>query len=100
MLTFIKNNLEALSWIAAIMILAGVDPSHSSFTLCPFNNLGFTWCPGCGIGHSISWLLHGKWHKSLEAHPLGIFGIIVIIARIIRLTGYPVFIGKKSSKTL
>lgn len=47
--------------------------------------MGFTWCPGCGIGHAIAWLLHGDVKNSLHAHWLGIPALILIVYRIIVL---------------
>jgi hypothetical protein len=44
--------------------------------------MGITWCPGCGIGHAISWLIHGDLAKSFHAHWLGVPALILIIYRI------------------
>ena len=47
--------------------------------------MGFKWCPGCGIGHSIAWLLHGNIKNSLHAHWLGIPALVLIVYRIVVL---------------
>jgi hypothetical protein len=57
--------------------------AHYSF--CLFKVLGFNFCPGCGLGHSISYLFHGEVRASLSAHPLGIFAVIIILLRIFKL---------------
>jgi len=44
--------------------------------------MGFTWCPGCGLGHSISFLFHGDIKSSFHAHWLGIPALIIIVYRI------------------
>lgn len=77
---------EALIWVTALLILAfaGTGPGH--FTLCPLKNAGFTFCPGCGLGSSVSFLLHGEFTASLQSHPLGFFAVIVLSFRIINLT--------------
>lgn len=67
------------------MYLAMINPSESHFSFCLFNRLGFTWCPGCGIGHSISYLLHGDVIKSFQTHMLGTFALLVIVYRILQL---------------
>jgi Protein of unknown function (DUF2752) len=56
------------------------------FTLCPLYNLGFDFCPGCGLGNSISYLFHGQLRQSFAAHPLGIFAVIVLSLRIFQQT--------------
>ena len=78
--------LENIFWILALIALAAIDPGKSShLSLCPLKNLGFTFCPGCGIGHSISWFLHGDTLRSCAAHPLGIAAVAMILYRIVTL---------------
>ena len=62
-----KINVEATIWIIALAALAVFNPyaPGKHFTLCILSHLGFDWCPGCGIGHSISFLLHGDFQSSL-----------------------------------
>jgi hypothetical protein len=77
---------ELTFWIAALIALGFSNPAGAShYVLCPFRLMGFKWCPGCGIGHSIAWLLHGNIRNSLHAHWLGIPALIMIIYRIIIL---------------
>ena len=78
-------SFELSFWIVSLMYLVMINPAESHFSLCLFNRLGFTWCPGCGIGHSISYLLHGEFLKSLETHWLGTFALLVIVYRILQL---------------
>lgn len=82
---FIRVNLEAFIWLAALISLIFHDPTSAHYTLCPFNNLGWEFCPGCGLGHSISFLFRGEIIKSLDAHPLGIFAVILLSYRIISI---------------
>lgn len=81
-----KINLELLFWIMAMLYLAVISPAAAHFSLCPIKNLGFDWCPGCGLGHSISYIFHGEIKKSWNSHPLGLFAILVIFHRIITLS--------------
>jgi len=60
----------------------GTEPHLS---LCIFKFLGITFCPGCGLGHSISYLFHGNIQASFSSHPLGIFAVIIILFRIYKL---------------
>ncbi len=77
-----KLNIELFFWTIGLAVLAFSDPGKQHYSLCPLKNLGFRYCPGCGLGHSISWLLHGDISASFHAHPLGIFALIVIVHRI------------------
>jgi len=73
--------------MAALIALAIYYPgTDHHFTMCPLHHLGFDFCPGCGLGQSVSFLLHGEIAQSFHAHPLGIFAVIILSYRIIELT--------------
>lgn len=79
-------SFELLFWIAALLLLATTSQTnvttHQEFSLCPLANLGFTWCPGCGIGRSLSHLLHGDVQESLRMHWFGIPALLILLGRI------------------
>jgi hypothetical protein len=77
--------VEPAFWLAALVWLALIDPGGSHFTLCPLANLGITWCPGCGLGHAVSYALHGEFGNSLHAHLLGIPTVLMLLTRIATL---------------
>lgn len=78
--------IEAVIWAVGLLFLAFYHPvSGNHFTLCPFSLIGLNFCPGCGLGRSISHLFHGEFLKSLKMHPLGIFAVIILSYRIIQL---------------
>ncbi len=78
--------LEAAIWLGALLALGLMDPAGGRhITLCPIAGMGFDFCPGCGLGRSISWLLHGAISESLQAHPLGIVTAVVLIGRTTQL---------------
>jgi hypothetical protein len=86
LIKFIKGNFELLFWIAALIALAIADPSlEPQYSLCPLKLMGIKWCPGCGIGHSISWLLHGNLTNSWRSHWFGVPALFIIGYRIIIL---------------
>lgn len=93
-----KTYFELTFWISALTLLAimppGTDP-HYSF--CIFKLMGIKFCPGCGLGHSISYLFHGNITASLKAHPLGIFAVIIILYRIYQLIQLHFFTKKNPS---
>jgi len=91
----IYPHLELMAWVAIMLVLMLPMPAQQHFTLCPFQNLGLDYCPGCGLGRSCNMALHGKIIDSLMMHPFGIFAIIVILFRIYSL----ILIRIKPSKT-
>lgn len=83
---FFRKNLEAFIWIAALISLAFLNPENEQhYSFCVFHNLGFKYCPGCGLGHSISCFFRGDLQNSFYAHPLGIIAVIILITRIIQI---------------
>lgn len=81
-------NFEAVIWIAGLIFLAVYNPSSGShFTFCLFNNLGIGFCPGCGLGNSISHIFRFEFYESFNAHPLGFAALTVLVFRIVQLTG-------------
>jgi len=84
-LKFIKHNFELIFWVAALTALAFSDPTQTHFVLCPLKRMGFTWCPGCGIGHAISYLFKGDISESFHAHWFGIPVLAVLLWRIYTL---------------
>jgi len=83
-------NLEAVLWLLGLGFLLLINPySEGHHTLCPFKNIGFEYCPGCGLGRSIALLYHGELVESLQTHPLGIPALIIILHRIVFLLYRP-----------
>lgn len=80
-----KAPFELIAWISSICYLAFINPEDQHVSLCFFKIIGLPWCPGCGIGHAISFLLHGEMMSSFRSHPLGLFALIVLVSRIIKL---------------
>lgn len=78
--------IELVFWTLALVLLATADPHDHHFTLCPLANLGLTWCPGCGLGRSITYLFHGEINASLAQHWFGIPALLVICYRIYQLS--------------
>ncbi|MEO6188003.1 MAG: DUF2752 domain-containing protein [Ginsengibacter sp.] len=92
MKTLFRQFFELTFWVVTLFLLAvmdlGTDP-HYSF--CALKFLGIPYCPGCGLGHSISYLFHGQFRQSLAAHPLGFFAVVVILHRIYKLSYLKIF---------
>ncbi|MCZ6701413.1 MAG: DUF2752 domain-containing protein [Ignavibacteria bacterium] len=80
---------EVAAWISALVFLAFIyNPGETHFNICPIANLGFDFCPGCGLGNSISYIFNGEYIQSFQSHPLGIFALAVLLFRIIYLIKY------------
>jgi TM2 domain-containing membrane protein YozV len=70
---------------------------NPNFSLCPLKNIGIN-CPGCGLGRSISYALHGNFKQSLNTHPVGIPAIVILVHRILSLIIYHSKIHLKNKK--
>lgn len=79
------QNLELVFWITGLTYLALISPEQAHFSFCPLNQAGISWCPGCGLGKSISMFFHLNVVQSFKTHPLGVFAIGIILIRIIQL---------------
>ncbi|WP_214459089.1 DUF2752 domain-containing protein [Flavihumibacter fluvii] len=83
---WIYRNNELLIWIAALLwIYFGINPAEKQTSFCTFHWLGFTVCPGCGIGRSMHAALHGQWGISWEYHWFGLPALLIIFFRVISL---------------
>ncbi|PWV53973.1 uncharacterized protein DUF2752 [Chitinophaga sp. S165] len=81
-----RINIELIMWPAALLLLFFMDPGqHNGESFCLLKRLEIPWCPGCGLGHSINFLLHGEWSASLKSHPLGPFAVIILTYRTFQL---------------
>ncbi|MEO6894277.1 MAG: DUF2752 domain-containing protein [Ginsengibacter sp.] len=89
---FIRRYFELAAWTIGLILMATMDPgTNAHYSFCFFKFLGINYCPGCGLGHSISYLFHGNLKESFEAHPLGIFALVVILGRIYKLSSLHIF---------
>jgi hypothetical protein len=75
--------LELVFWTGSLIAILVLEPdSGSHLSLCPLSQLGFDWCPGCGLGRSMNFLAHGDFKASWSMHPLAILAYAVIFHRI------------------
>lgn len=93
-------SLELFFWIIALLYLSMTDPAAPHFSFCLFKFLGFSNCVGCGIGHSIAYLLQGDLIKSFETHWLGTFAVLIIVYRILQLIIYKTKTKPKNGKSV
>jgi len=88
-----KINFEQIAWITALLFLYLMDASQKTNSFCLFRLIGFESCPGCGIGHSIHYVLHLQFRQSFHEHILGIPATIGIFYNILK----PFFSSKAKS---
>jgi hypothetical protein len=82
---FRRIPIELIIWTTGLLLLA-ISETGEHFSLCPLKNVGWNFCPGCGLGRSISQIFDGHFEASLKTHPLGIFALIILSFRIVNLT--------------
>jgi hypothetical protein len=78
---------EVVIWITGLILLPFAYHTDG-ISICPFHNLGLTFCPGCGLGKSIVYIFHLDFYNSFDAHPLGIPALLIILHRIYTLLKY------------
>lgn len=87
-----RKYFELSVWITALVLLGLMNPgTDAHYSFCIFKFIGVKYCPGCGLAHSISYLLHGDIHSSFSSHPLGIFSVVIILLRIYKLSLLHIF---------
>ena len=79
------RNLELFCWCIGLIYLASINPAEAHISICPVKWLSGIDCPGCGLGHSISWLFRGNIIQSMEEHLFGIPTLLIIVFRIGKL---------------
>ena len=87
--TWLCQKKEALIWIAALIFLAFSNPAVHHYTLCPLDNIGISYCPGCGLGRSIGYFFRLKMESSFIAHPLGIPAVFLLVYRSVKIMTKP-----------
>ena len=81
---------EAIIWMVGLAAMAAADPTAPPLLdLCLFDALGVSFCPGCGLGHSIAWFARGEIAASFQAHPLGVPAVGLLLYRIVHLIRRP-----------
>ncbi len=75
--------LELVFWMGSLVAILTINPDAGHhLSLCPLDNLGLDWCPGCGLGRSMNLLVRGEVQASWSMHPLAMLAFGVILHRI------------------
>jgi len=84
-----KYLMEAFFWITGLVLLGFLNPAAPHlFSFCPFSWVFEDGCPGCGLGHAITFLYRGQWLSSWEAHPLAVPALMLLTRRVYKLGKY------------
>jgi hypothetical protein len=80
---YVQQHFPQTIWLVLLLLLFFMDTTKEAFSFCLFRLIGFSSCPGCGIGHSIHFALHFQFREAWLAHPFGIPATIGILCHII-----------------
>lgn len=81
-----KNYFEITVFSLGLLLLALMNPETTTGPgLCLLENLGFSYCPGDGLGHSISYTFRGDLSNALQSNVLGPPAIFILGGRILLL---------------
>lgn len=78
--------LEIVFFTAALVILFFTNVTQPQYSLCPLKLLNLNFCPGCGLGHSLHYLMHGELKLAWQTHYLAFLALPVLVHRICLLT--------------
>ena len=78
----IKSHMEWVAFLTGLILMATMDPFTTGPSFCIVEQLGFNYCPGEGLGHSIAFLFRGDFEASLQANLLGPLAVIILSLRI------------------
>lgn len=81
-----RQAVEAAVWTSGLGLMALADPTREALLeVCLLKLAGFTWCPGCGLGHAVGFLARGEIAAAMASHPLVIPVVAVLLVRIVTL---------------
>ncbi|MEQ9310561.1 MAG: DUF2752 domain-containing protein [Balneolaceae bacterium] len=81
----IHKHSEWVIFLLGLMLMATLDPYSTGASWCLIDLIGFTFCPGEGLGHSIAFLFRGEIINSLDANLMGPFVVAGLSYRIIHI---------------
>lgn len=81
-----RKYFEVSAFALGLLLLAMMNPEITNGpSLCLFDFMGITFCPGEGLGHSISYIFRGQFDNAIESNLLGPFAIVIIGGRMVHL---------------
>lgn len=91
-----KSYFEIAAFSMGLLLLALMNPgTPNGPSLCVLDQIGISFCPGDGLGHSIAYSFRGDIGNAMESHILGPATIIIIAGRIGYLVRQRIKFSKK-----
>lgn len=81
----VQKHSEWVIFSLGLILLALMSPDNTDASLCLFEWLGVEFCPGDGLGHSISYTFRGNIRAALDAHLAGPAAVLIITLRIVSI---------------
>lgn len=78
----IKYHLEWIVLCLGLILLAFMNPEYQGNSLCIIEALEL-YCPGEGLGRSISYIFRGMWVDAFSSNPAGYLAVPVLTGRIL-----------------
>lgn len=85
MIKTINRHSEWVVFLLGLILMATLNPYSTDTSWCLIELMGFTYCPGEGLGRSIAFLFRGELTKSLEMNLMGPIAVVAMSSRIILL---------------
>ncbi len=81
-----KKYFEVIAFTSGLIALASMNPETANGPgFCILEQLGASFCPGDGLGHSIAYTFIGDLPNAIKANILGPFAIVILSGRILQL---------------
>ncbi len=78
--------VEAVVWTAGLVALACTNPeAEALIEACVSKWVFGISCPGCGLGHAVTYLFRGEIALSFQTHPLGPLAVVILVGRVLGL---------------
>ncbi|MCC5915026.1 MAG: DUF2752 domain-containing protein [Balneolaceae bacterium] len=65
--------------------MALLNPYADTASFCIIDRMGFSFCPGTGLGRSIALLFRGELSASVEMNILGVPALVIISSRVVTI---------------
>jgi|AntRauTorckE6833_2_1112554.scaffolds.fasta_scaffold07284_6 hypothetical protein len=82
---FLNKHSEWIVFSIGLLLLGTMNPENSGISLCFFDFIGIEFCPGEGLGRSISYTMKGDFSSALNAHLAGPAAVGILLSRIIHV---------------
>lgn len=79
---FFFLHFEWVALASGLLLMAFINPSGSELSICPIDRMGFSFCPGEGLGRSVAHFFRGDLQASFAMHPAGIPAVAILSSRI------------------